>query len=171
MQRLINDLLDLSRVTRRGQVFQKVNLIEVFKEVIAEFAYTYPDIKTQTQLNGDMSIDADWNQIHQLATQLLDNAFKFQKEGTKPAVSVTIQPDNGQCRIIVTDNGIGMKEEHLSKIFDTFVRLHHGTEYPGTGIGLSLARKIVERHEGSISVNSTFGKGSTFTVTLPISPN
>jgi PAS domain S-box-containing protein len=169
MQHLINDLLDLSRITRRGQPFQKVDVKEITEEIIAELHYQYPEIRNRVNVNGDMTITADSNQLRQMMFQLLDNALKFHKPGLSSLVNVDIQPQEaGYCRITVSDDGIGIKEEHLGKIFDTFVRLHHGQDYPGTGIGLSLVQKIVERHRGGILVESAPGEGSKFIVTLPV---
>ena len=84
-------------------------------------------------------------------------------------VQVDIQQwEADQCRITIRDNGIGMKAEYFDRIFDTFSRLHHGIEYPGTGIGLALVKKIVERHHGNIAVESSLGEGSTFSILLPV---
>jgi signal transduction histidine kinase len=169
MQHLINDLLDLSRIARQGQPFRKVELKLLTEEVIAELRYTHKDIRNRIELNGSLAIEADQNQIRQMMTQLLDNALKFHKSGKPSSVKINIQaaPRN-QCQITITDDGFGIKQEYFSKIFDTFVRLHSGTEYSGTGIGLSLVKKIIERHNGSIFVESILGEGSTFIVMLPV---
>jgi light-regulated signal transduction histidine kinase (bacteriophytochrome) len=168
MQRLITDLLDLSRITRRGKAFQKVDLQASIKEVIAELSYGVKDIHSQVTLVGNGTVEADAAQIHQMLAQLLDNALKFHPIGKQSVVKIEIYPTKTDCRIMVTDDGVGIKPEHLSRIFNTFVRLHHGEKYAGTGIGLALVKKIVERHNGSITVESAPEKGSTFTVTLPV---
>ncbi|HEY9746294.1 MAG TPA: ATP-binding protein [Oculatellaceae cyanobacterium] len=169
MQRLVNDLLDLSRVTRRRQPLQKVELNQIAREVITELSYAYPDIYDRVTLQGEMAIDAIASQMHQLLSQLLDNALKFHAPDQPSHVQINIAAENGnQCRITVMDDGIGILPEHFDKIFNAFVRLHSGTEYSGTGIGLALARKIVERHRGTLTVESILGQGSTFTGFLPI---
>jgi two-component system CheB/CheR fusion protein len=169
MQRLINDLLDLSKVTRRGKPFEKMNLNVVLRDVVGQLSYIFPDCRERVKIDCVMEIEADPSQIHQLMTQLLENALKFHEPGKLSKVDVTVRPQAGQCKITVADTGIGMKAEYLDKIFDTFVRLHHPVEYPGTGIGLSLVSKIVDRHGGTIAVESALGKGSVFTVMLPVS--
>jgi PAS domain S-box-containing protein len=169
MQHLIDDLLDLSKITRLGQPFKKLGLRSLTEEVITDLRYTYPDIHHQVKVQGDITIEADPNQIRQMLSQLLDNALKFHQPGQLSKVQVDIQLEGtDQGRITISDNGIGMKAEHLPKIFDTFVHLHHGDQYSGTGIGLALVKKIVERHHGNITVESTPGKGSKFTVLLPL---
>jgi light-regulated signal transduction histidine kinase (bacteriophytochrome) len=167
MQRLINDLLDLSRITRLGQPFQKADVKAIVEEVLAELRDAFPDSRKRVELDGNMTIDADPRQIHQVMLQLLDNALKFHKPDQPSSVKIDIQPFNGQCRISVKDDGLGMKAEHLDRIFNAFVRLHHGKDYPGTGIGLALVKKIVERHKGKVTVESVPGEGSTFAVMLP----
>lgn len=168
MQRLIDDLLDLSRISRRGKPFQPVDLKAVTREVIAELSYPFKDVHERVNLSGSMNIQADPNQMHQMLLQLLDNALKFHKPGHLSLVKITIEhaPEE-QCQISISDNGIGMKQNYLHKIFDTFTRLH-GTEYAGTGIGLALVKKIVERHNGSIEVQSTPEVGTRFTIMLPL---
>jgi PAS domain S-box-containing protein len=169
MQRLINDLLDLSRITRRGKHFQKVHLGDVTEEAVTALSHTHKDINRRVTLEGAMTIEADPNQMHQMMIQLLDNALKFHKPGELSHVQVNMEPrGENQCRIRIIDDGIGIKPEHWDKIFETFVRLH-GKNYPGTGIGLALVHRIVERHGGSITAHSTPEKGATFTVTLPVS--
>jgi PAS domain S-box-containing protein len=170
MQRLINDLLDLSRITRRGSPFEKVDLHFLTREVITELSYFYPNAESRVTVEGGMIIHADYSQMHQMLAQLLDNALKFHKPDQLSSVTVRIQSSNkDKCQITISDDGLGIKPNQLSQIFDAFVRLHHGAEFPGTGIGLALVKKIVERHNGGITVESTPGQGSTFTVTLPIS--
>jgi signal transduction histidine kinase len=147
-----------------------VDLHLLAREVIAELAYFHPNTKNRVTLEGGMTIHADYNQIHQMLTQLLDNALKFHKPDTPSSVKIHIQASGKDCcRITIRDDGLGMKPEQLSRIFDAFVRLHHGGEYAGTGIGLALVKKIIERHNGSITVESMPSQGSAFTVTLPAS--
>jgi signal transduction histidine kinase len=169
MQRLINDLLDLSRVTRRGKPFQKVSLYQLVESAVADLAFTFQNIHGRVSLEGEAVISADGDQIYQMMLQLLDNALKFHKPEAPSRVDVKLGLlDGNRCQIRIEDNGIGIRAGHLNQIFDTFTRLHHGKEYPGTGIGLALVQKIVERHEGNIRVESIPGEGSVFTVTLPL---
>jgi PAS domain S-box-containing protein len=169
MQHLITDLLDLSRITRKGKPFHKMELATTANEVIAELSYSYPDIRKRVKTSGSMVIEADTAQIHQMLSQLLDNSLKFHKPGNPSQVTIHIQPvETNQCQITLVDNGIGIKSEHLDRIFDIFTRFHSESDYSGTGIGLALVRKIVERHHGQIQVQSIPNQGSQFTILLPV---
>jgi signal transduction histidine kinase len=109
--------------------------------------------------------------MRQLFQNLVGNALKFHKEGEKPIVQVScVRTNNGVAQIIVEDNGIGFEEKYLEKIFAPFQRLHGRGEYEGTGMGLAICKKIVERHGGSITAKSTPGEGSIFIIALPLSP-
>src|SRR5262249_27951674 len=139
---------------------------------------------------GDLpTIDADPMQMRQLIQNLLSNALKFQPQNAQPIVKIasrvipgpawnqsagTEEGKNGTanslCEITFEDNGIGFEEKHLEKMFAVFQRLHGRTEYEGTGIGLAVCRRIVDRHGGSITAKSQLGKGATFVVTLPFHP-
>jgi signal transduction histidine kinase len=114
-------------------------------------------------------IQADPTQMRQLLQNLIGNALKFRREDVPPVVRLrSSTSDDGQCTISVSDNGIGIKEQHRDKIFRMFERLHSRTQYDGSGIGLAICRRIVERHAGSITVTSTTGGGTTFTIGLPV---
>jgi signal transduction histidine kinase len=126
-------------------------------------------------------IDADPLQMRQLLQNLISNAMKFHRNEELPVVKIYSKllesqedhPTGGLtapelCQIIVEDNGIGFDEKYLDRIFNVFQRLHTRSEYQGTGVGLAICRKIAERHEGSITAESTLGVGSKFIVTLPI---
>jgi signal transduction histidine kinase len=131
---------------------------------------------------GDLpTIDADPIQMRQLLQNLIGNALKFRRSEESQVVKIYSQqlvaqenpPTGGslethQCQIIVEDNGIGFDEKYLDRIFNVFQRLHTRTEYEGTGMGLAICRKIAERHGGSITAESTPGRGAKFMVMLPI---
>jgi light-regulated signal transduction histidine kinase (bacteriophytochrome) len=114
------------------------------------------------------AIQADPLQMRQLAQNLVSNAVKFRREGVPPVVRVDGEVADGKVRIAVADNGIGFDERYSMRIFRVFERLHGRGEYPGTGIGLALCRKIAERHGGGIVAEGRPGEGATFTVTLPV---
>lgn len=127
------------------------------------------------------TIDADPTQMRQILQNLIGNALKFYKPGVPPVVKVYSRtpevapteglPETSQAAIIVEDNGIGFDEKYLDRIFTPFQRLHGRGEYEGTGIGLAVVRKIVERHNGSVTAKSVPGRGATFIVTLPLRQN
>jgi light-regulated signal transduction histidine kinase (bacteriophytochrome) len=114
------------------------------------------------------AIDADPLQMRQLLQNLAGNALKFHREGVPPLVTVRGELENGRCRVIVADNGIGFEEKYADRIFTMFERLHARARYEGTGIGLAICRKIVERHGGEIRAHGKPGEGATFIVTLPV---
>ena len=113
-------------------------------------------------------IDGDPIQIHQLFLNLISNALKFNREGVPPVINLNcVKRENEFWEISVEDNGIGIEEEHADKIFQPFERLHGRSAYEGTGIGLSICKKIVSRHGGEITVKRQSIKGVTFHITLP----
>jgi signal transduction histidine kinase len=124
---------------------------------------------------GDLpTIDADPLQMRQLLQNLIGNGLKFRRPDVPPVVRVAAEiirsTDRGpDCRLTVADNGIGFEEVYLDRIFNVFQRLHGRNEYEGTGMGLAIARRIVERHGGTITARSAPGEGATFIVTLPVS--
>ena len=170
MQQLINDLLALSRVSSQEKSFTKIDLDILIKEVINDLEMRIEDVKGQVILNNIPTIEAVPTQMRQLFQNLIGNALKFHQENISPIVKIEGKHiNNNFCQIMVKDNGIGFEEKYKDRIFRVFERLHSRSSYEGTGIGLSICRKIIERHHGMISVNSELGKGSTFIINLPLS--
>lgn len=182
MQRLINDLLDFSRVTQRGKEFELVDLGKVTEEVISDLEARVVELNARVEVAGLPVIEADRTQMGQLMQNLIGNALKFHREGEPPVIRIRSEVIAGQpprfsgeaaagarCVITVEDNGIGFDEKHSERVFTAFERLHSRSAYDGTGIGLSIVRKIVWRHGGDITAKSTPEQGATFTVTLPLS--
>ena len=171
MQTLINDLLAYSRVTTRGRPFTPVDLTQVANEVLSDLQIRVEQSGGRVELSDLPNIDADPLQMRQLLQNLIGNALKYQRADAAPVVKVYEQPLNGHegalCQINVQDNGIGFDEKYLDRIFVPFQRLHSRNEYEGTGIGLAICSKIVQRHGGSITAKSTPGQGATFMVALP----
>jgi light-regulated signal transduction histidine kinase (bacteriophytochrome) len=168
MQKLIEDLLRFSRVATHGRPFAPVDLAAVTSEVLN-------DLEAQVERSGAVvkvgalpTISADALQIRQLMQNLISNAIKFRRPGVVPEVSIDAEIVASDVRITVRDNGIGFEDRYSRRIFRVFERLHGRNEYPGTGIGLALCRKIAERHGGTVVAESELGVGSTFTVTLPL---
>ena len=174
MQAMIKDLLDLSRVNSQGGNFVKVDLTEVASDVVSNLETRIQAAQGQVVVDPLPTIEGDVIQIHQLLQNLIGNAIKYHKPGIPPLVRVSAQADpvkNGYAPAVsiqVEDNGIGFDETRTERIFQPFQRLHGRDEYEGTGIGLSICKKIVERHQGRITAHSQPGGGSTFIVTLPI---
>jgi light-regulated signal transduction histidine kinase (bacteriophytochrome) len=181
MQRLINDLLDFSRVTHRGKAFGPVDLGKVTQEVLADLEARVVELNAQVEVGDLPVIEADGTQMRQLLQNLVGNALKFHREGNPPVVRIRsdiisegVPRFSGEaiagdrCVITVEDNGIGFDEKYSERVFAAFERLHNRSSYEGTGIGLSIARKIVWRHGGDITAKSAPDRGATFTVTLPV---
>lgn len=166
MQALINDLLIYSRVGTQRREFERTDLGEVVDHVIADLALAIEEAHA-TVTRGDLpTVLADSVQMGQLFQNLISNAIKF-RGSADPDVRITAERDGDQWRLAVRDNGIGIAPEFSDRIFGIFQRLHTRTEYPGTGIGLAICKKIVERHGGQIWVESQPGEGATFYFTLP----
>lgn len=174
MSALIEDILSFSRVTTKARGFTPVNLNTITGEVIGDLETRIRDTNATIRVDKLPTIEADAMQIRQLLQNLIANALKFHKPDVPPVVSLRAAIEISQsshdkyCRLEVEDNGVGFDEKYLDRIFAVFQRLHNRDAYEGTGIGLAVCRKIVERHGGSISARSRPGKGATFVVTLPI---
>jgi PAS domain S-box-containing protein len=168
MQSLLTSLLEYSRITTRPEPFTEINLNDIIQEVLSDLEVRLVKTGGEVHVEDLPVISADHTQMGQLFQNLIGNALKFHKPGEQPIVRVRAIPGTGsECRIVVEDNGIGFGEQDSEKIFAPFQRLHGRSEYEGTGMGLAICKKIVERHGGSIVAGSVLGKGSTFTITLP----
>jgi len=177
MQALINALLAYSRVTTKAKPFETVDLAEVAEGVREDLEYRITETGATLNITGLPTLDAEPVQMQQLLQNLIGNALKFQREGVPPVIDVTGEAIRGGasadevCRITVRDNGVGFDPKYRDRVFEVFQRLHARGTYEGTGIGLALCRKIVDRHGGTIEVDSVPGEGTTFTLTLPLRHN
>ena len=169
MRTLISDLLAYSQIATTAAAFAPTSLAAVAREVVADLETTISDTGGRIEVGTLPAIDADASQMRQLVQNLLSNALKFRRPDVPPLIRLgaSISRD-GVCTITVTDNGIGFKQEHDEKIFRLFERLHTRTQFQGSGMGLAICRKIVERHGGGIGATSVVGQGTTFTVRLPV---
>ncbi len=196
MQDMINGLLTYSRVTTQARPLESVSLGQVAQEVLSDLEARIEQTSGRVELGELPTLDADPLQMRQLLQNLIGNALKFHRPGSAPVVKVyqtsppcpslplrgtqavlpgegggatppPSQGGGGRVGIAVQDNGIGFDETHLDRLFQPFGRLHGRSEYEGSGMGLAICRKIVERHGGTITATSQPGVGSTFTVTLP----
>ncbi|KUO60673.1 hypothetical protein APF79_02570 [bacterium BRH_c32] len=165
MQRLINDLLEFSRVTTRGKPFTKLDLSTVLGFSISNLQNKIEE--TNTLITNDELPFAlgDEIQISRVFQNLIANAIKF-KGAEAPRIHISSQQEGDKVVISVKDNGIGIEQKYFDRIFTIFQRLHSKEEYPGTGIGLAICKRIIERHDGKIWVESELGVGTTFIFTL-----
>ncbi len=169
MQNLIGDLLDLARVNSRGRELVAIDLNEVADEVVADLEARIAEVGASVVLEPLPVVLGDRVQLSQVLQNLMSNALKFHREDEPLHVRVAAESGaGGKCVITVEDNGIGFEDEYSERIFGTFQRLHGRGEYEGTGIGLSIARKIAWRHDGDITATGVPGQGATFTLTLPV---
>lgn len=172
MQTLITDLLSFSRVTTQAKPFTPVDLNEVALGVLSDLEVRIEQTNGRVEIADLPTIDADALQMRQLFQNLIGNALKFRKPDAAPVICVTAAVRNGstppRLELVVADNGIGFDQKYADKIFVIFQRLHGRGEYEGTGIGLAICKKIVERHGGLIQASSVAGQGATFAITLPV---
>ncbi|HEX2866770.1 MAG TPA: ATP-binding protein [Ignavibacteriales bacterium] len=165
MQMLITDLLTFSRVMTKGMPFESVDLNEIVAAVKKNLQMTLKETEAEILTEHLPVVKADAVQMIQLFQNLISNAIKFRSQ-RKPVVKINAAGKKNEWVLSVSDNGIGIEPQFRDRIFVIFQRLHDMTEYPGTGIGLAICKKIVERHHGRIWVESTPGEGATFYFTL-----
>lgn len=166
MSRLIDDLLEYSRAGRSREPLRQVEMRNVLVMATANLEGLIRSEEARIDIGDMPTVTGDQTQLVQLFQNLLDNAIKF-RGADPPHIRVTAEAAEDCWRFAVEDNGIGIAPKHFERIFQTFQRLQ-GREYPGTGIGLAICKKIVDRHSGKIWVESTDGRGTTFFLTLPV---
>lgn len=167
MQNLINDLLAYSRVETKGRAFKAVDCEVVMRHVLANLQTAIQESEAVVTHDALPTIMADPTQMAQLMQNLLGNAIKFRDPDRAPNIHVGVERQKEDWVFSVRDNGIGIDPKYRDKIFLIFQRLHNKTKYPGTGIGLSICKKIVERHGGKIWVDSVPGESTTFIFKIP----
>lgn len=168
MKQQIEDLLEFSRVITKGGEFKRFNVKEVLKEIISNLKILINENDVEISCDHLPEVYADPQQIGRLFQNLIINSIKFRNPDVPPKIHISSKKEGDQYVFNLSDNGIGIEPEYKDKIFTIFQRLHTREVYPGTGIGLAVAKKIVERHGGHIWVESQFGKGSTFYFTIPL---
>ena len=183
MRVLIDDLLTFSRVSSRTKPFVKVELDKEVKGVISDLEVLLKDTQGKVNVDELPVIDADPSQIRQLMLNIINNGLKYHRKDEPPVINISSRtikasditnPHHKQVEMVelnFRDNGIGFNEIYVDRIFEPFQRLHGRNEYEGTGIGLAICKKIVERHKGNITAKSSEGKGSEFILQLPLRQN
>jgi light-regulated signal transduction histidine kinase (bacteriophytochrome) len=175
MQAIIDGLLELSRVSTQGRAFDKLDFEQVAGEVLSDLEARIKRAGGQIEIGSLPAIEADPVQMHQLLQNLVGNALKFHHPDQPPVIQIRgqVEPakavESEACAVIeVADNGVGFDEDEAGEIFRPFQRLHSPGEFEGTGMGLAICQKIVERHHGRISFHSRPGEGTTFRIRLPL---
>ncbi|MCR5862016.1 response regulator [Flavobacterium sp. J372] len=179
MSQLISDLLDYSRLSGNA-VYEAANINEIINEVISDFDFIVEDKAAKINVGPMPIINCVPTQLRQIFQNLISNSLKFSRDGIPPEIEITgelvaekdfespAHASGKYCRITVKDNGIGFDEKYLDKIFVIFQSLNDRNMYEGTGIGLAIAKKIIEKHSGLITAMSEPGAGSTFKMILPV---
>jgi len=181
MQDLIQALLNYSRVTTKANLYSEVDLANVVQEVLGDLEMLIEEVDGKVEVGELPTIKADPIQMRQLMQNIIGNALKYHREDVPARVRISGKIPNeiqqsgwssiydDQCLISIDDNGIGFEDKYRERIFGIFQRLHGRNEYDGTGVGLAICRKIVERHGGNITAESQPGQGASFKIRLPLS--
>jgi light-regulated signal transduction histidine kinase (bacteriophytochrome) len=168
MRDLVSGLLTYSRAGTRASSFRKVDLESLFNSIAVELHAVITEHQAVVERDGPLpTVFGDPVQLQQLFTHLLGNALKFQQEGALPKITISAKGDGDWWHLSIRDNGIGISPDHQEQVFEMFRRLHGPGRYPGSGLGLALARRIVEAHGGRIWLESKPGLGTVVHLTLP----
>lgn len=170
MSVLMDDLLTLSRINRKKSEFKIVALNGMLQTVLDAMKVLISSSQANITIEDLGCMYGDESQIRQLFQNLINNAIKYRRPDVVPVIHISGRPYRYGIEITVSDNGIGILEEHFERIFEPFQRLHGVGKYPGTGMGLAIVKKIVERHGGTISLESRMNEGTRFRFTLPTVP-
>jgi PAS domain S-box-containing protein len=170
MGELIDDLLEFSRLNRKEKELKSFSMATLVQECIDEVKKLNPDVSPIFSVQNMTSVKADRRLIKQVWTNLIGNAVKFRNPGQDPEIKISANPDmdHNQVFFHVSDNGVGFNMKYADKLFGVFQRLHNRDEFEGTGIGLALSKRIINRHGGDINAESEPGKGTTISFSLPI---
>ncbi len=179
MRLLINSLLEFSKITKTSAAYEAVNLNTIIQQVMSDLELKMEETATVIHCGNLPQIDAVPSQMKQLFANLISNAIKFHKQGVSPVITIQEEPLSSEekqsynlskkqyYKIVVADNGIGFEQEYASRIFQVFQRLHGKSEYPGSGIGLAICKKILEFHHGIIYAENVEGIGARFAIIIP----
>ncbi len=166
MQQLINDLLSYSKVKTHSQPFTEIDMNTILKEVLKDLKYSIEESNVLFMYDDLPKIIGDRSQISQVFQNLISNGIKF-NDKENPIIKISVESANNFWIFSIRDNGIGIEQKYHDSIFKIFKRLHSRKDYPGTGIGLSICKKIIKRHRGEIWTESIIGKGSVFYFSIP----
>jgi light-regulated signal transduction histidine kinase (bacteriophytochrome) len=168
MKQQIQGLLDYSRVGTQGEEFKEFNAGDALNTALINLKSSIEEYDAEVNPDPLPNIVADESQIIRVFQNLIGNALKFHKERVQPKIHISARKTDDGYVFSVSDNGIGIEPQYTDRIFEVFKRLHPIGEYQGTGIGLAIVKRIIERHGGRVWVESSFGVGSTFYFTIPI---
>jgi light-regulated signal transduction histidine kinase (bacteriophytochrome) len=167
MGALIEDLLKLSRLTRADLKLTRVDMSELAADIAQELKTASPEPPVEFRLTPGLIAQADRSLLRQALENLMGNAWKFSGRVERPLVEVGMEEVDGQRALFVRDNGAGFDMAHADRLFAPFQRLHSAAEFPGTGIGLAIVQRVINRHGGQIWARAAVDQGATFYFTLP----
>ncbi len=178
MKRTIVDVLTYSRLSTNDNQFIPTDLNELLADVLADFDLIVSEKRAVVRVDELPVVAVNRGQMRQVFQNLISNALKFSKPGVPPEITISsqvraidqtdVQPNPAYCTISITDNGIGFDEQYAERVFSLFQRLNTKDSYEGSGIGLAITKRIIDRHNGAITARSTEGIGTTFVITLPL---
>ena len=166
MGQLIDDILKLSRLSRTEMVFYRFDLSAMVREIAAELQESEPERQVEFTIEDNLMVSGSQRLLRVALVNLLENAWKFTSKSPQARIEFGSKEQDGERCYFVKDNGPGFKMEYADKIFKPFERLHKESEFPGTGIGLSIVHRIIQRHGGRVWVESAEGQGATFYFSL-----
>jgi light-regulated signal transduction histidine kinase (bacteriophytochrome) len=166
MGQLIDDILKLSRLSRAELTFDRVDLSAMVREIAAEFKDAEPGRRVKFLIEDNLVVSGSQRLLRAALVNLLGNAWKFTSKKPQGKIAFGSEPLGGARCFFVRDNGPGFNMQYADKIFKPFERLHKESEFPGTGIGLAIVQRIIQRHGGRVWSESTEGQGSTFYFSL-----
>jgi signal transduction histidine kinase len=181
MKSLILDILNYSRLSASKNIIECIDLNDLMLDIIEDFELIIQEKKAEINIGKLPCIDVNKGQIRQVFQNIINNALKFSRPNAKPVIKIEGKrlaeksfqskeaEDGPYCLICVEDNGIGFDEKYVKVIFELFERLHSKDKFEGTGIGLAIAKKIIDKHDGLIMAKSNEGEGSEFRIILPVS--
>ena len=169
MSNYIYDLLEYSKVTQQSKKYERISLKKTVNQVIDDLSDQIKNQNATIQVGELPTLEADPVQLPKVIQNLISNSLKYHQEGVLPSINITSSflEKTKNWQIEVSDNGIGIEEKHYNRIFKVFERLHGRSEYEGSGIGLAICKKIIHRHNGTITVQKNLPHGTTFVITLP----
>jgi light-regulated signal transduction histidine kinase (bacteriophytochrome) len=168
MKELISDLLSYSQLQQQKLQFEQVDMNQIMQEIVRDLDLPIREKNAVVEIATLPVITGNPLRLRQLFSNLISNSLKYSKKDVPPRIEVELRPVNGNVSISIKDNGIGFEEQYKEKIFELFERLHTRDKFPGTGIGLSICKRITELHHGTISARSEPNEYSIFEVTLPL---
>jgi len=171
MAELIDDILELSRISRRHMSVEKVDLSQCARDYIERLVSEEPDRQVEYSVENDVTVSGSRELLYAALKNLIENAWKFTSKQPTAKIEFATTTVDGETVYFVRDDGVGFDMQYVHKLFGTFQRLHPKEAYPGTGIGLATVKRVIERHRGRVWADSETGQGATFYFTLPAATN